>query len=114
MCRHIIDTNGGRCGQSNVMKEFCGEHAPIYEENKGKIFDEFTVKMVKINNKREIIAARELLCGEILGIYPTLQEVRLCDVIETYPDKMIEDYKMPRLFSCEDIDSCNCVLEMHG
>ena len=72
MCRHIIDTNGGRCGQPNVMIEFCGEHAPIYEENKNKIFDKFTVKMVQVNNKREIIAAKELLCGEIIRIYPTL------------------------------------------
>ena len=47
-------------------------------------------------------------------MYPTLQEVRLCDVIETYPDKMIEDYEIPRLISCGDMDNCNCVLEMHG
>jgi hypothetical protein len=95
------------------MKEFCGEHAPINEENKGKIFDKFTVKMVKINNKREMIAVRKLLCGEILGMYPTLQEVRLCDIIETYPDKMIEDYKIPGLISYGDINNCDCVLEMH-
>ena len=40
--------------------------------------------------------------------------MRLCDVIETYSDKMIEDYEIPRLISYGDIVNCNCVLEMHG
>ena len=40
--------------------------------------------------------------------------MRLRDVIETYPDKMIEDYEISRLIRCGDIDNCNCVLEMHG
>ena len=64
ICQHIVDDQGGVCGQATFVKQFCEVHADIYEEQYGKMFQISKVKMAYIKDIREIVAVDELLAGD--------------------------------------------------
>ena len=82
-CQHIVDDQGGVCGQAIFVKQFCEGYADIYEEQYGKMFQISKVKMTYIKHIREIVAVDELLAGEVLGIYPCFCNVKVGDLMDT-------------------------------
>ena len=44
-CQHIVDNDGGACRQGTFMKQFCDQHAAMYGEYYGKLFQISKVKM---------------------------------------------------------------------
>ena len=66
-CIHSASDTSGMCGQPSGIKEFCAQHAPLYEQDHSKLFQTSMVRMERVNNQREVMASTELITGEILG-----------------------------------------------
>ena len=43
-CQHIVDNDGGACGQVTFMKQFCDQHAAMYGEYYAKLIQISNVK----------------------------------------------------------------------
>ena len=83
MCQHIVDDQGGVCGQVTFVKQFCEAHADIYEEQCGKMFQISKVKMAYIKDIRDT------------SIYGNP-----------------EDSDIPRFIGMGKRADCNCALEL--
>jgi len=112
MCQHIVDDQGGVCGQVTFVKQFYEAHADIYEEPGGKMFQLSMVKMAVIKDNREVIAVDELLAGEVLGLYPSFRNVKVGDIMDSSVYGNLEDSDIPRLIRIGRSEDCNCVLEL--
>ena len=67
--------------------------------------------MVTVDDTRKVVAASELLAGEILGTYPALRHGSIGDLLDVPSYGPYEDYDIPRLIEPETGEACNCVLE---